>query len=387
MHTSPERVRVDLVDTREEDLALLAARTEAPRVYVRASVEPWDAPAVVVLDAAFASVLVGRMLGGGSAAPADAPRPLSTAECAVIEFLSAQLLAGLNEAAGEPLFRLESVSDKAGALGEGRAVVTAVRARVDSTAGLVRLVYGPEVLAALDELRGPLLRRGRGDVNGDADGEGDDEAGRAKLTRYGKFCAGADLHVLVGETEVDPVNLAELEAGDVVLVEQVFGEWEGGRLGGALRVRVGDGDNVLIAGRASQKKSRAARGGAEARADGGDEEAEAVRVTVEEISFTDAREAEAGERLSMEDERELATEDAGEGAGLLDNLLLTVRVELAARRISLEELTRLRAGQILDLGCRATDPVELIADGRRVATGELVDIEGRLGVRVTRLAG
>jgi flagellar motor switch/type III secretory pathway protein FliN len=88
----------------------------------------------------------------------------------------------------------------------------------------------------------------------------------------------------------------------------------------------------------------------------------------------------------MEDESELGEETAAE-SGLLDNLLLTVRVELPARRISLEELTRLRAGQILDLDCRATDPVELVADGRSVATGELVDIEGRLGVRVTRLAG
>ena len=88
----------------------------------------------------------------------------------------------------------------------------------------------------------------------------------------------------------------------------------------------------------------------------------------------------------MEDESELGEETAT-GSGLLDNLLLTVRVELPARRISLEELTRLRAGQILELDCRATDPVELVADGRSVATGELVDIEGRLGVRVTRLAG
>jgi flagellar motor switch/type III secretory pathway protein FliN len=31
--------------------------------------------------------------------------------------------------------------------------------------------------------------------------------------------------------------------------------------------------------------------------------------------------------------------------------------------------------------------VELVADGRRVAVGELVDVEGRLGVRVTRLVG
>ena len=379
-HTDAGRVTFDAVDTREENLSALAARAEAPRVCVRAAVEPWDARVVLVMDAAFASVLIDRMLGGEGTAPAEAPRALSTAERAVLEFLCAQLLVALNEAAGEPLFRLEGVTDEAGALaaGGGRGLVTAVRARVGSTAGLVRLVYGPEALAALDELRGPLLRaRARAGTLGDDGGE-DGDRGESRLARYVKFCEGTDLRVVVGETEVDPADLAELEVGDVVIVESVFGEWGRGRVGGALRARVGGGDNVLIEGGASEP-------GRAPDEEAGDE-AEGVRLVVEKISVTGAPAAEAGERLSMEEESELA-EDAGGEAGLLDNLLLSVRVEMAARRISLEELTRLRAGQILDLGCRATDPVELVADGRRVATGELVDIEGRLGVRVTRLTG
>jgi flagellar motor switch/type III secretory pathway protein FliN len=136
---------------------------------------------------------------------------------------------------------------------------------------------------------------------------------------------------------------------------------------------VGAGDSVLVGGACVAAGSESSGG-------------EALRLLVEEVSASGARGGEAGGRLRMEDESEL-TDESGAEAGLLDNLLLTVRVELPARRISLEELTRLRAGQILELDCRATDPVELVADGRRVATGELVDIEGRLGVRVTRLAG
>ena len=89
----------------------------------------------------------------------------------------------------------------------------------------------------------------------------------------------------------------------------------------------------------------------------------------------------------MREEEMLTEPDEGDGAGVLESLMLTVHVELAARRITLDELARLRAGQILELGCRADDPVELVADGRRIATGELVDVEGRLGVRITQLAG
>jgi flagellar motor switch/type III secretory pathway protein FliN len=354
--TDDDGVAFDVLETREEEIP----PADFPRAYARVAVEPWEARAVLVVESAFASAVVDLLLGGDGASPADTPRALSTAERAVFEFLCAQLLAALNEEAGEPLFRLEALTEDGGALGGGRAVVTKVRARLGRTAGVVRLVYGAEVLAALDEMRSPLLSRGG--AGGDAE----------SLARYRKLCAGAEVSLLVGETEVDPAGLNGLEPGDVVLVERVYGEWGPGTARGTLRARVGAGDNVLVGGARFAEGSESSEDGA-------------LRLLVEEVSGREARGVEAGGRLRMEDESEL---NAGSGAeaGLLDNLLLTVRVELPARRISLEELTRLRAGQILELDCRATDPVELVADGRRVATGELVDIEGRLGVRVTRLA-
>lgn len=343
----------EVLETREENLSVVLTRTATPRAFVRLTVEPWEARAVLIIEAAFAAAVVDRMLGGDGTGAMDAPRALSTAERAVLEFFCARLLAGLNEEAGEPLFRLEEVTDEAGEWGDGRAVVTVLRARLGTTAGVVRLAYGAEVLAALDERRSPMLARG---------GES------TKLARYTSFCPGADLSLMVGETEVDAAGLSGLEPGDVVVVERVFGEWDGRNARGALRARVGAGDTVLV------------EGAAEGVGAGG------LRLLVKEVSASEARGVADAGRVRMEDENELG-EESGDGAGLLDNLLLTVRVELPARRISLEELTRLRAGQILELDCRATDPVELVADGRRVATGELVDIDGRLGVRVTRLAG
>ena len=79
--------------------------------------------------------------------------------------------------------------------------------------------------------------------------------------------------------------------------------------------------------------------------------------------------------------------DSNGSAIALEEILLTVHVELAGRRLSLDELARLRVGQLLALDCQATDPVDLVADGRRIARGELVEIEGRLGVRVTQVTG
>jgi len=62
-------------------------------------------------------------------------------------------------------------------------------------------------------------------------------------------------------------------------------------------------------------------------------------------------------------------------------------VEIAGSKISLNELQSLRSGQIISLGCRPTDPVRIVTDSsdQPLAVGELVDIEGKLGVRVTRV--
>ncbi|NNE65471.1 MAG: hypothetical protein HKN33_02810, partial [Pyrinomonadaceae bacterium] len=71
----------------------------------------------------------------------------------------------------------------------------------------------------------------------------------------------------------------------------------------------------------------------------------------------------------------------------LENVMVDLRVQVAGKRLTLNELGALRAGQIIDLGCRPEDPVELIADNsdRPIASGELVTIDDQLGVRITKV--
>src|SRR5205085_8388152 len=81
------------------------------------------------------------------------------------------------------------------------------------------------------------------------------------------------------------------------------------------------------------------------------------------------------EKRAEQVEKEEAAPDEevmSEGATVLENLLLNLQVELAARRFTIDELSHLHSGQIIDLGCQATDPVNLLVDGRRIARGELV---------------
>lgn len=374
----PGDVRLDAVGLRETAVADLTSRTaseRAPRVVLTLSVEPEGAPLFVELDAGFAAAVVDRLLGGDGATPALL-RPLSTTECAVIEFFFLCVVHELNALAGEPLFRLEHVGDNfpsklaarvvshadesaqsaSSAVGGGaRVLVATVRAELGSTVGLARLVFGEDALAALGVSDNPLYAR--------AGGEGERLA--KKLDAYKKFAGDVGLRLLVGETRLDALNVAELECGDIVIVERpALGV--GRAVTGQLSLVAGAGRGVVIGGVA------------------GESSAGAVTFVVESIRAGGNR-AEV-ERVEMQDKQSLEAGGA-EGAAALEGLLLTLHVELPARRISLEELSRLRAGQILELGCRPTDPVELVADGRRVASGELVDIEGRLGVRVTRLLG
>ena len=379
---APADVLIETVDAREVNLAEWAARTctdaASPCLFVTLSFEPQAAHAYIAADAVFVSALVRRMLTD-EAAPPDALRPLSKTEQAVAEFLGLTLVHELNAAAGEPLLKLERVSNERpprltpavareseGGASEGRGargMLLTVRVAVPSALGLVRVLLEADALEALDARRNPLLAAAR------RRGAGGTAAGA-----FARFVRDVPLRLLVGETSAGAHELAGLEPGDVLLVERPLVDWRGDALEGAAVALVGAG-GVRLSGVAETLEADARTRGATGR----------VLLRLDAVTAEDAAGDGAG-RFGMREEEMLA-EPEDDGAGMLENLMLTVHVELAARRITLDELARLRAGQILELGCRADDPVDLVADGRRIATGELVDVEGRLGVRVTQLAG
>jgi len=64
---------------------------------------------------------------------------------------------------------------------------------------------------------------------------------------------------------------------------------------------------------------------------------------------------------------------------------LPVRLHVVVGQVdlSLAEISRMVSGTVLELDRSKTDPVHLAVNGKILGTGELVDIEGRIGVRVT----
>ena len=74
-----------------------------------------------------------------------------------------------------------------------------------------------------------------------------------------------------------------------------------------------------------------------------------------------------------------------DGAELLGDIPLQVTVELGRVAFSAEEVVSLHVGQIIDLNRVPNEPVELSVHGKVVARGELVEVEGQVGVRILSL--
>jgi type III secretion system YscQ/HrcQ family protein len=66
---------------------------------------------------------------------------------------------------------------------------------------------------------------------------------------------------------------------------------------------------------------------------------------------------------------------------------VVVRVELGAVSMTAADWAKLRPGDVIETGRRVAEPVVLRVAGRVVARGELVDVDGEVGVRVRELLG
>jgi len=84
-----------------------------------------------------------------------------------------------------------------------------------------------------------------------------------------------------------------------------------------------------------------------------------------------------------------------EGAGLgppsevitLRDVPVTVGVELGRVDVPIGELLRMREGSVVELDREVAEPVDVRVNGRLLARGEVVVVDGRFGVRLTELVG
>lgn len=346
---------------------------------------PHRGRAVLDVELALAHAAVDTLLGG--AGETVGLRPLTDIEEGVASFVLLEALKALGTGMdpGQPKLRLEGVShgaeEAASRLGQdGPVLVVQLRARLGNQAGMVRLFVPEGVLEAMEPAQVAEQRRTlvRADV-------------QTHLSRLSS--ARAWLRAEIGYAEISSHDLSGLRVKDVVLVDALSARPDRGENGTA-RLRLGLGRLGCL--------------NAEVFLEGGQYQARITEVVLGEQAFlrrvpSEADEAaaealrESGEAGEDEEftnpERRNplaesgAVDDRMDAGDLLGDIPLQISVELARVPVTAEQVVSMRVGQVIELNRTPGEPVDLSVNGKVIARGELVEVEGHLGIRVLSLVG
>jgi flagellar motor switch protein FliN/FliY len=69
-----------------------------------------------------------------------------------------------------------------------------------------------------------------------------------------------------------------------------------------------------------------------------------------------------------------------------ENLPIQVVAVLGKKNMTIKDLIALKPGEVLELKKLPQDTVDLVANGKLIARGELVLIDGKLGIQIKQLA-
>jgi type III secretion system YscQ/HrcQ family protein len=287
---------------------------------------PGERWALIVIDRALAVALAGAALGiDGAGAELPAPRPPTLAEIGALELI-VQLLVE------DQALRVVGVVEPDELLGllsglADDALVHVLEARVDSAVGrggarvIVPQAYA--VAAPIPRARVAVQRR------------------RARLDAIR-----AEAVVELGRAPIVVASLGALRLRDVLAFP--VPSPSGAKIAAQLRVARGAFDASLAG---------------------------------ERLTLTGPFRLHPGVNMSETSER---AEDAGADQ-LLRELPVEIVCELGRVTLSGRELIELEPGAVIPIARPLAGPIDLTAAGRLVARGELVDVEGDLGVRLTEV--
>jgi flagellar motor switch protein FliN/FliY len=93
------------------------------------------------------------------------------------------------------------------------------------------------------------------------------------------------------------------------------------------------------------------------------------------------------ENTQPADARDLPDFETGRGAALesINDIPVRVSAVLGRTRMSVAELAALKDGSIVELDRKVGEPIDLYVNDRLIARGELVMLDGALGVTMTEI--
>jgi type III secretion system YscQ/HrcQ family protein len=213
------------------------------------------------------------------------------------------------------------------------------------------------------------------------------------------------LRAEIGQMAISSADLSQLRERDVILIEDLTARPDKGE-GGVAKLRVGVGragfldaeifleDNRFKAkvtgftmGEGGQMLTGEPEANAEPAAVGNDAGGTTEGIATEGLGMKVEESTSPGLENRGRNQVDDNTLKSQEGAELLNDIPLQISVELARVPVSAEDVVSLKVGLVIDLNRMPGEPIDLSVNGKIVARGELVEIEGNLGVRVLSLAG
>lgn len=90
--------------------------------------------------------------------------------------------------------------------------------------------------------------------------------------------------------------------------------------------------------------------------------------------------------VSFEDDKEHLNDDPKANLDIMQDVKMHITVELGRAKSSVKKILDLSKGSIVELNKVAGEQVELYANGRFIAYGEVIVIEDKFGLRVTNVS-
>ncbi|MEW5739331.1 MAG: type III secretion system cytoplasmic ring protein SctQ [Myxococcota bacterium] len=350
--------------------------------------QPNKTRGLLEIELGLAHQAIDMLLGG--AGEAVALRPLTDIEEGVMTYVIIETLKALAPSLDPslPKLRIEGVvrgfEDAASLIGEDESLaVVQLKAVFGQHSGYVRLFIPETVLATANPPPDSEVRKAR-------------RAADAVTHRAWLKSVRAALRAEIGQVEISAGDLAQLRERDVVLVEALSCRPDQGA-GGTAKLRLGRGQSGHIDAEVTVEDGRFMAkvtgfnlgtppppgGPAEepaAEAEGGAAEEN------EPAALGDGPE-ESTSPGQLKGRDDVDEGQGGEGAEMLNDIPLQIAVEIGRVPVTADEVVSLKVGHVFDLNRVAGEPLDLSVNGRIVARGELVEVDGNLGVRILTLAG
>ncbi|MGJ8526445.1 hypothetical protein LMG33818_002196 [Halomonadaceae bacterium LMG 33818] len=189
------------------------------------------------------------------------------------------------------------------------------------------------------------------------------------------------LPVIIGKVALSEKNLQSLKTGDLICPQTLYFDTSGvGHLVAErqfLHVRFSDTGTslVIIDQREHDMNTQQPAGSVNIPETGHTDRMTGQETTYDESSFADG----------LSNEINSVEHDAGQAPQPFDDLILPLTVRCGSLELTLEELKNLQVGNVLTLEGVTPGEATLYYGERPLASGELVSVDGRLGLQIRQL--